>query len=158
MRSGRQGHTYGRRDGKNGHQQATPLQVGRKGPVQLAGGSRKGNGDGGKTRAEAGIEEALEGKNQIGIIAIGNAPTALLKAIEILAHGDEPFPSGRGCTGRIRQGPRVEGTPQRTAIPLYYESEQKRRHPCGCGHCQRPPQNGGGGKMKLHDVVWRPSD
>jgi precorrin-8X/cobalt-precorrin-8 methylmutase len=46
----------------------------------------------GKTRAEAGIEEALKGKNQIGIIAIGNAPTALLKAIDILANGDAPFP------------------------------------------------------------------
>lgn len=37
-----------------------------------------------KTRAERGIEEALRGDNNIGIIAIGNAPTALLKAIDIL--------------------------------------------------------------------------
>jgi len=36
-----------------------------------------------KTRAESGIEEALKGNNNIGIIAIGNAPTALLKVIEI---------------------------------------------------------------------------
>ncbi len=46
----------------------------------------------GKTRAEAGIEEALKGENRIGIIAIGNAPTALLKAIEILADADAPLP------------------------------------------------------------------
>jgi precorrin-8X/cobalt-precorrin-8 methylmutase len=37
-----------------------------------------------KTRAEMGIEEALKENNKIGIIAIGNAPTALLKTIEIL--------------------------------------------------------------------------
>jgi precorrin-8X/cobalt-precorrin-8 methylmutase len=37
----------------------------------------------GLTRAEAGIEAALSEKNNIGIIAIGNAPTALLKVIEV---------------------------------------------------------------------------
>jgi precorrin-8X/cobalt-precorrin-8 methylmutase len=46
----------------------------------------------GKTRAEAGIEEALKEPNNIGIIAIGNAPTALLKTIEILAKAEAPFP------------------------------------------------------------------
>ncbi|MBI5408916.1 MAG: precorrin-8X methylmutase [Nitrospirae bacterium] len=37
-----------------------------------------------KTRAELGIESALKENNNIGIIAIGNAPTALLKTIELL--------------------------------------------------------------------------
>ncbi|MCG2709071.1 MAG: precorrin-8X methylmutase, partial [Thermodesulfovibrionales bacterium] len=37
-----------------------------------------------KTKAELGIESALKENNNIGIIAIGNAPTALLKVIEIL--------------------------------------------------------------------------
>lgn len=36
------------------------------------------------TKAEMGIESALKENNNIGIIAIGNAPTALLKVIEIL--------------------------------------------------------------------------
>ena len=36
-----------------------------------------------KTRAELGIEKALRENNNIGIIAIGNAPTALLKVIEL---------------------------------------------------------------------------
>jgi precorrin-8X/cobalt-precorrin-8 methylmutase len=36
-----------------------------------------------KTKAEIGIESALRENNNIGIIAIGNAPTALLKVIEI---------------------------------------------------------------------------
>ena len=36
----------------------------------------------GRTRAEMGIERALNGEHNIGIIAIGNAPTALLKVIE----------------------------------------------------------------------------
>lgn len=40
--------------------------------------------DTGKTRSEIAIEKALKENNNIGIIAIGNAPTALLKAIEIL--------------------------------------------------------------------------
>lgn len=37
-----------------------------------------------KTRAEEGIESALKENGNIGIIAIGNAPTALLKTIELL--------------------------------------------------------------------------
>lgn len=43
-----------------------------------------------KTRAESGVETALKANGSIGIIAIGNAPTALLKAIEVLpAYGRE---------------------------------------------------------------------
>lgn len=38
----------------------------------------------GKTRSEVGIEKALRENDNVGIIAIGNAPTALLKTIEIL--------------------------------------------------------------------------
>lgn len=38
----------------------------------------------GRTRSEIAIEKALKDNNNIGIIAIGNAPTALLKVIEIL--------------------------------------------------------------------------
>lgn len=47
--------------------------------------------DRGKTRAEAGIEEALKKEQRIGIIAIGNAPTALLKVIERFTAGDAPL-------------------------------------------------------------------
>ncbi len=38
-----------------------------------------------RTRAEMGVESALKENNNIGIIAIGNAPTALLKVIDILS-------------------------------------------------------------------------
>ncbi len=41
-----------------------------------------------KTRSELGIEEALSEDNNIGIIAIGNAPTALLKTIELLSNSE----------------------------------------------------------------------
>lgn len=45
----------------------------------------------GLTRAEAGIEHALGTESNIGIVAIGNAPTALLKVIEMLnANGASP--------------------------------------------------------------------
>ena len=37
-----------------------------------------------QTRSEAGIEKALKENKNIGIIAIGNAPTALLKTIDLL--------------------------------------------------------------------------
>ncbi len=37
----------------------------------------------GKTRAELGIEKALTENQNIGIIAIGNAPTALIKVVEL---------------------------------------------------------------------------
>lgn len=40
-----------------------------------------------ETRAARGIESALRENSNIGIIAIGNAPTALLKAIEMIEHG-----------------------------------------------------------------------
>ena len=44
------------------------------------------------TRSEAGIEKALKENNNIGIIAIGNAPTALLKTIELLdSKGVSPY-------------------------------------------------------------------
>lgn len=45
-----------------------------------------------KTRAEQGIEKALQENKNIGIIAIGNAPTALLRTIEILS---DPSQSSR---------------------------------------------------------------
>lgn len=50
-----------------------------------------------KTRAEVGIETVLRDKNNIGIIAIGNAPTALLKTIDLLSshrNGSAPLVVG----------------------------------------------------------------
>lgn len=41
-----------------------------------------------QTRSERGIEQALKENHNIGIIAIGNAPTALLKVIDILNNTD----------------------------------------------------------------------
>jgi precorrin-8X/cobalt-precorrin-8 methylmutase len=38
-----------------------------------------------QTRSEIGIEQALKEDNNIGIVAIGNAPTALLKTVELLS-------------------------------------------------------------------------
>ena len=52
--------------------------------IQSKGQRAKGKGH--KTKAEMGIESALKENNNIGIIAIGNAPTALLKTIEIFNH------------------------------------------------------------------------
>ena len=47
-----------------------------------------------KTKAETGIESALKENNNIGIIAIGNAPTALLKVIEIFTPPTPPLSKG----------------------------------------------------------------
>ncbi|WP_333652700.1 precorrin-8X methylmutase [Dissulfurispira sp.] len=47
--------------------------------------------DTGKTRSEIAIKKALQANNNIGIIAIGNAPTALLKVIEMLNSPIHPF-------------------------------------------------------------------
>jgi precorrin-8X/cobalt-precorrin-8 methylmutase len=41
-----------------------------------------------KTKAELGIESALRENNNIGIIAIGNAPTALLKVIDLFLNSE----------------------------------------------------------------------
>ncbi len=46
-----------------------------------------------KTKAEMGIESALKENNNIGIIAIGNAPTALLRTIDILANSELRTPN-----------------------------------------------------------------
>lgn len=43
-----------------------------------------------KTRSEKGIELALKENHNIGIIAVGNAPTALLKVIDILNSEGQP--------------------------------------------------------------------
>ncbi len=45
----------------------------------------------GKTRSEIAVEKALNENNSIGIIAIGNAPTALLKVVEILSSHNTPI-------------------------------------------------------------------
>ncbi|UCH45910.1 MAG: precorrin-8X methylmutase [Nitrospiraceae bacterium] len=57
----------------------------------IQGSGARGKGKEIKTRSEQGIEEALKANNNIGIIAIGNAPTALLKTIELL-HGQGVLP------------------------------------------------------------------
>ena len=44
------------------------------------------------TRAELGIESALRENKNIGIIAVGNAPTALLKVIELFNQSPTPNP------------------------------------------------------------------
>ncbi|HCZ11894.1 MAG TPA: hypothetical protein DHV16_06505 [Nitrospiraceae bacterium] len=43
----------------------------------------------GKTRSEIAVEKALKENNNIGIIAIGNAPTALLKVIDVFSSGSQ---------------------------------------------------------------------
>ncbi len=48
----------------------------------ISAGTANGHAPQGGTRAEMGMERALKGSHNIGIIAIGNAPTALLKVIE----------------------------------------------------------------------------
>lgn len=49
-----------------------------------------------RTRAEIGIEKALRENNNIGIIAIGNAPTALIKTIDLLTNSEPPIGSFEG--------------------------------------------------------------
>jgi len=56
----------------------------------------KEQGSGNKTRSERGIETALQENNNIGIIAIGNAPTALIKTIDLLANSESPIKSFEG--------------------------------------------------------------
>ena len=41
-----------------------------------------------KTRAELGIEKALQENKNIGIVAIGNAPTALLRVVDLLRNSE----------------------------------------------------------------------
>jgi precorrin-8X/cobalt-precorrin-8 methylmutase len=50
---------------------------------------------GGKTRAEQGIEAVLKENPNIGIIAIGNAPTALIKTIDLLSNAERRAPNAR---------------------------------------------------------------
>ncbi len=59
----------------------------------------------GRTRAEIAIEKGI-GEN-VGIIAIGNAPTALLRVMELLREFFFPGSPGDRCAGRIRKGIRV---------------------------------------------------
>ncbi len=55
------------------------------------GGSQKsevGKDEDKRTRAERGIEKALRENNNIGVIAIGNAPTALIRTIDLLTNSE----------------------------------------------------------------------
>ncbi|HDK81112.1 MAG TPA: hypothetical protein ENH31_00900 [Nitrospirae bacterium] len=58
------------------------------------------------TRSEAGIEKALKENDNIGMVAIGNAPTALLKTIELL--------NGKGV---LPYAP-TDGTPLVIGVPV----------------------------------------
>ncbi len=60
-----------------------------------------------KTRAELGIEAAFRENENIGIVAIGNAPTALLKVIELLNPAHSPHSRGE-ISGKV---PLVVGVP-----------------------------------------------
>jgi precorrin-8X/cobalt-precorrin-8 methylmutase len=55
-------------------------------------GPSEGNAPQGATRAEMGMERALKCGHNIGIIAIGNAPTALLKVIETFSATPLAYP------------------------------------------------------------------
>ncbi len=48
----------------------------------------QGSGEQKRTRAEIGIEKALRKNKNIGIIAIGNAPTALIRTVELLSNSE----------------------------------------------------------------------
>jgi precorrin-8X/cobalt-precorrin-8 methylmutase len=60
--------------------------------------------DTGKTRSEIAIKKALQANNNIGIIAIGNAPTALLKVIEMFTPPTPPLTKG-GLGGVFTHSP-----------------------------------------------------
>jgi precorrin-8X/cobalt-precorrin-8 methylmutase len=62
-------------------------------------------GDVQQTRSERGIEKVLRENSNIGIIAIGNAPTALLKTIELLTNNES------GIGGGNNEMPLVIGVP-----------------------------------------------
>ncbi len=52
----------------------------------------EGRLNGAETRSEAGIETALRENGNIGIVAVGNAPTALFKVISLLNENPSPKP------------------------------------------------------------------
>jgi precorrin-8X/cobalt-precorrin-8 methylmutase len=63
--------------------------------IQGSGARGQGSEKENTTRAELGIETALNENANIGIIAIGNAPTALLKVIELFSQSPAPSPRPR---------------------------------------------------------------
>lgn len=56
-------------------------------------GARSQESEARMTRAERGIEKALREHNNIGIVAIGNAPTALLRTIDLLSNSEPRTPN-----------------------------------------------------------------
>ena len=84
-----------------------------------------------RTRAEIGIETLLKNNDNIGIIAIGNAPTALLKVIELFNSPAfaEQAASARGRRSRrVRQGRGIKSPACGAVISLHHGTGQKRRH------------------------------
>ena len=64
-----------------------------------------------RTRSEIGIEKAFKEDNNIGIIAIGNAPTALLKTIELLTNSELLTQPALECLHRGNSELLVVGVP-----------------------------------------------
>ena len=92
-----------------------------------------------------------EKNHNIGIIAVGNAPTALLKVIDIFNSESDisnlksrycpDYFSGR-CSRWLCQGIRIQGTAHIQGLSLYNKSEQERRQHCCSRDCKRIAENG----------------
>ena len=85
----------------------------------------------GITRAKVAVDMALSDM-QDGIYVVGNAPTALLRLIELIGGGQSP--SGADCriAGGICKGGGIQSRTNGNGLSVYFERRAQRRiKPCG---------------------------
>ena len=98
----------------------------------------------GTTRAEVAMERSLP-KLAGGIVAIGNAPTALLRLLELLAVRGSAAGPGGGGAGGVRQRRGIQGRPGPPGLPLHHRPGAQGRLGPGSQHRQCPGHHGPGG-------------
>ncbi len=98
----------------------------------------------GTTRAAVAMERSLP-RLAGGIVAIGNAPTALLRLLELLdGRGPAAGPGGGGAGG-FRQRRRIQGRPGPPGLSLHHRPGAQGRLRGGGQHHKCPGHHGPGG-------------
>ena len=85
----------------------------------------------GSTRAAACMEKAAELDKKL-IIAVGNAPTALVRLYELIGEGKIKTGADHRSSGRLCQCGGGKGNDPAHRCAMYREPGKKRRQQCGC--------------------------
>ena len=104
----------------------------------------------GSTRAAACMEKAAELDKNL-IIAVGNAPTALVRLYELIGEGKNKTSADYWCAGRLCQCRTVQRTHYADRYPVYRGTRPERRQQYRSVYLQCAPVYDGSGPRILRD-------